>query len=134
MPEMTALVRGENDDPLVITDDELNERHGPFDPGDEITVADLLSDGLGARPVVYDMYSGFSMLAAVHALQRIQAGDDPVETATRALEELATSGDFEEHFVDLHPEVVQKGAPSRPWFTVAPVKRMDHMSGYEWAA
>lgn len=100
MGEATVFVSGEGEEPAIAHDDDLDQKLGPYDPDDKLTLRELIGDvGLCVR--TYDIYSGYSMLRAVHALQQIAAGDrqggEMIRTATTALAEIAISGDFDEN-------------------------------------
>jgi hypothetical protein len=102
MGEMSVFVLGEGSEPAVVRDDDLDAQLGPFDPDDELTLRELIRDQTNASVVTYDLYSVYSMLAAVWALQQIHAGhEDPQRIARQTLGRIAVSGDFEEHVEDI---------------------------------
>lgn len=98
-------------EPDVISGAQLDEplRHY-LSPGqledEEFTVRDALEElGLSWHDV--EVYSGYSMLVAIHALQFIasaQSREAALDASKLALEKMAISGDFEEVIEGAAPE------------------------------
>lgn len=106
MTETSVFVTGEEEGPAVIDDALLDEKLNAEDFPPTFTLRDLIDDHLGAGVSTFDVYSPYSMLRAIHALQQItkmrgsvEGGTiyDAVKFADQALREIAISGDFEEH-------------------------------------
>lgn len=115
MPEVTLFVQGEGEEPTVVVDQDLDQKLGPFDSDDEPTLREIIDD-LNLHVQTYEVFSAFSMLGAVWALQQIAAGvtHDAAGLARMALGRIATSGDFEERAVEVEWDSMLGIGPPEP--------------------
>lgn len=130
MADATLFVHGEGLEPTVVVDEDLDQKMGPFDPDDEPTLRGILDD-LNLHVQTYEVYSVFSMLAAVWALQQIAAGEthDAAGLARMALGRIAVSGDFEERAVEVEwDSMLGIGFELPPVREIAP-----NFGGFGWA-